>query len=104
MQTRNGPTQKGLAGDGPTEGGPTGDGTAGGGPEPGRKGARLPAGVYLLAFSLFAMGTAEFLLAGVLPAVAGDLDVPLSSAGFLITAFALGVVLGGPPFAVLSLR
>ncbi|GAA3186097.1 MFS transporter [Nonomuraea roseoviolacea] len=65
---------------------------------------RLPAGVYLLGFSLFAMGTAEFLLAGVLPAVAVDLDVTLSSAGFLITAFALGVVVGGPPFAVLSLR
>ncbi|WP_063039038.1 MFS transporter [Nocardia grenadensis] len=65
---------------------------------------RLPAGVYLLGFSLFAMGSAEFLLAGVLPAVAADLDVTLSSAGFLITAFALGVVVGGPPFAVLSLR
>ncbi|GAB2617702.1 MFS transporter [Streptomyces capparidis] len=65
---------------------------------------RLPAGVYLLGFSLFAMGTAEFLLAGVLPEVAADLDVSLSSAGFLITAFALGVVVGGPPCAVLSLR
>jgi MFS transporter, DHA1 family, chloramphenicol resistance protein len=65
---------------------------------------RLPVGVYVLSFSLFAMGTAEFLLAGVLPAVAADLDVTLSSAGFLITAFALGVVVGGPPFAVLSLR
>jgi MFS transporter, DHA1 family, chloramphenicol resistance protein len=65
---------------------------------------RLPAGVYLLGFSLFAMGSAEFLLAGVLPAVATDLAVTLSSAGFLITAFALAVVLGGPLFAVLSLR
>lgn len=65
---------------------------------------QLPAGVYLLGFSLFAMGSAEFLLAGVLPQVAADLDIPLASAGFLITAFALGVVLGGPPFAVLSLR
>jgi DHA1 family chloramphenicol resistance protein-like MFS transporter len=65
---------------------------------------RLPAGVYLLGFSLFAMGSAEFLLAGVLPAVAADLNVTLSSAGFLITAFALGVVIGGPPFAVLSLH
>jgi DHA1 family chloramphenicol resistance protein-like MFS transporter len=65
---------------------------------------RLPAGVYLLGFSLFAMGSAEFLLAGVLPDVATDLNVPLSSAGMLITAFALGVVFGGPPFAVLSLR
>lgn len=61
---------------------------------------QLPADVYLLGFSLFAMGTAEFLLAGVLPAVAADLDVSLSSAGLLITAF----VLGGPPFAVLSLH
>ncbi|MFE0136587.1 MFS transporter [Streptomyces sp. NPDC059037] len=65
---------------------------------------RLPAGVYLMGFSLFAMGSAEFLLAGVLPAVADDLDVSLSSAGMLITAFAVGVVVGGPPFAVLSLR
>lgn len=65
---------------------------------------RLPTGVYLLGFSLFAMGTAEFLLAGVLPAVATDLNITLSSAGLLITAFALGVVIGGPPFAVLSLR
>ncbi|WP_280338357.1 MFS transporter [Nocardia neocaledoniensis] len=69
---------------------------------PGRH--RLPAGVYLLGFSLFAMGSAEFLLAGVLPEVATDLSVPLSSAGLLITAFALGVVVGGPPLAVLSLR
>ncbi|MEV0528704.1 MFS transporter [Streptomyces sp. NPDC050439] len=65
---------------------------------------RLPAGVYLLGFSLFAMGSAEFLLAGVLPSVADDLNVTLPSAGLLITAFAVGVVLGGPPFAVLSLR
>ncbi len=65
---------------------------------------RLPTGVYLLAFSLFAMGSAEFLMAGVLPSAAADLGVSLSSAGALITAFALGVVLGGPPFAVLSLK
>lgn len=69
-----------------------------------RRGGRLPAGVYLLGFSLFAMGSAEFLLAGVLPDVAADLGVPLSSAGILITAFASGVVFGGPPLAVLALR
>ncbi|WP_345612793.1 MFS transporter [Streptomyces sanyensis] len=74
------------------------------GPAPAPPPRRLPAGVYLLGFSLFAMGTAEFLMAGVLPEAADDLGVSLSSAGFLITAFALGVVVGGPPFAVLSLR
>ncbi|GGV09630.1 chloramphenicol resistance protein [Actinomadura cremea] len=68
------------------------------------RGRLLPPGVYLLAFSLFAMGSAEFLLAGVLPAVAADLEVELATAGWLITAFAAGVVLGGPPFAVISLR
>jgi len=60
--------------------------------------------VYVLAFSLFAMGSAEFLLAGVLPAVAADIGVDIAAAGGLITAFAVGVVIGGPPFAVLSLR
>lgn len=65
---------------------------------------RLPLGVYLLAFSLFAMGSAEFLLAGVLPAVADDFRISLSSAGALISAFAIGVVIGGPPFAIMTLR
>ena len=66
--------------------------------------ARLPLGVYLLAFSLFAMGSAEFLVAGVLPAIADDLGITLSAAGALISAFAVGVVIGGPPLAVVSLR
>ncbi|MFI6316814.1 MFS transporter [Nonomuraea sp. NPDC050556] len=65
---------------------------------------RLPLGVYLLAFSLFSMGSAEFLLAGVLPAVSEDLRISMSSAGGLITAFAAGVVVGGPPLAIVSLR
>ncbi|WP_371790965.1 MFS transporter [Streptomyces sp. NBC_01471] len=65
---------------------------------------RLPFAVYLLAFSLFAMGSAEFLLAGVLPDIADDLHISLSSAGALISAFAIGVVIGGPPLAVLTLR
>ncbi|TDC93599.1 MFS transporter [Nonomuraea deserti] len=65
---------------------------------------RLPLGVYLLAFSLFAMGSAEFLIAGVLPAVADDLRITLPSAGALISAFAVGVVVGGPPLAVMTLR
>ncbi|GAA3466608.1 MFS transporter [Nonomuraea roseola] len=65
---------------------------------------RLPLGVYLLSFSLFSMGSAEFLLAGVLPAVADDLQITLSSAGALISAFAAGVVVGGPPLAIMTLR
>ncbi|MFC5182576.1 MFS transporter [Actinomadura harenae] len=64
----------------------------------------LPPPVYLLAFSLFGMGSAEFLVAGVLPDIAADLRISLPSAGWLISTFAIGVVLGGPPLAVLTLR
>ncbi|MEV5571694.1 MFS transporter [Spirillospora sp. NPDC052269] len=67
-----------------------------------RRGLPLP--VYLLAFSLFGMGSAEFLVAGVLPDIAGDLRISLPSAGWLISAYAIGVVVGGPPLAVLTLR
>ncbi|WP_084772220.1 MFS transporter [Nonomuraea candida] len=88
-------------------------GTAASGPDTGTgataaaaaaAGGRLPVGVYVLAFSLFAMGSAEFLLAGVLPEIAGDLRISLPLAGALISAFAAGVVVGGPPFAILTLR
>lgn len=78
---------------------PAGDGT-----QRQVSGGRLPLGVHLLAFSLFAMGSAEFLLAGVLPEIAGDLRISLSSAGALISTFAVAVVIGGPPLAILTLR
>jgi DHA1 family chloramphenicol resistance protein-like MFS transporter len=65
---------------------------------------RLPLAVYLLAFSLFAMGSAEFLVAGVLPAIADDLRITLPAAGGMISAFAVGVVIGGPLLAVATLR
>ncbi|WP_232667680.1 MFS transporter [Pseudonocardia sp. TRM90224] len=65
---------------------------------------RMPAAVYLLGLSLFAIGSSEFLIAGVLPLVAGDLGVSLPTAGTLISAFAIGVVVGAPPLALLTLR
>ncbi|ANY06919.1 MFS transporter [Pseudonocardia sp. HH130630-07] len=65
---------------------------------------RLPGAVYLLGLSLFAIGSSEFLIAGVLPPVAADLDVSLPAAGTLISAYAMGVVVGAPPLALLTLR
>ncbi len=64
----------------------------------------IPAAVYLLALSLFAMGTAEFLMGGILPMIAADLRITLPTAGTLISAFAVGALIGGPPFAILALR
>lgn len=66
-------------------------------------GALHPA-VYILAFSLFAMGSAEFLMGGILPMIAADLHITLPTAGTLISTFAVGALIGGPPFAILTLR
>lgn len=65
---------------------------------------RLPVPVYLLGLSLFAMGSSEFLISGVLPEIATDLGISLPSAGALISAFAIGVLVGAPPLAVLTLH
>lgn len=60
--------------------------------------------IYLLALSLFAMGSAEFLMGGILPMIAADLHITLPVAGTFISAFAVGALIGGPPFAILALR
>lgn len=64
----------------------------------------IPSAVYLLALSLFAMGSAEFLMGGILPMIASDLQISLPMAGTLISAFAVGALIGAPPFAILAMR
>ncbi|MDZ7910255.1 MAG: Cmx/CmrA family chloramphenicol efflux MFS transporter [Rhodococcus sp. (in: high G+C Gram-positive bacteria)] len=62
----------------------------------------MPALVYLLALAVFAQGTSEFVLAGLLPAIAGDLDISLGQAGLLTSAFAAGMVVGAPTMAAIG--
>ncbi|MEV6001440.1 MFS transporter [Streptomyces griseomycini] len=50
------------------------------------------------------MGTTEFVVAGLLPEIAGDLQVSVAQAGLLITVFAIGTVVGAPLTAMLTLR
>lgn len=57
-----------------------------------------------LALAAFAIGTTEFVIMGLLPAIATDLAVGLPDAGLLVTGYALGVALGAPPLAALSAR
>ncbi|MGW5776466.1 MFS transporter [Streptomyces sp. NPDC003863] len=65
---------------------------------------KLPFVVWVLAAGTFLMGTTEFVIAGLLPEIAGDLGVGLSHAGLLITAFAVGMIVGGPTTALATLR
>jgi DHA1 family chloramphenicol resistance protein-like MFS transporter len=60
--------------------------------------------VYVLGLAIFAQGTSELMLAGLLPEVAGDLNVSIPAAGLLISAFAIGMLIGAPILAVLTLR
>jgi DHA1 family inner membrane transport protein len=52
----------------------------------------------------FAIGTTEFVTMGLLPEVTGDVGVSIPRGGWLVTAYALGVVVGAPLLAVLTAR
>ncbi|MFZ3572319.1 MFS transporter [Streptomyces sp. BH097] len=68
------------------------------------KPAKLPFVVPLLALGTFLMSTTEFIIAGVLPEMAGDLGVSVSQTGLLITAFAIGMIVGAPVISLATLR
>lgn len=69
-------------------------------------GARERPGLALLALALggFGIGTTEFVIMGLLPEVAGGLGVSIPSAGYLISSYALGVVIGAPLLTALTVR
>jgi DHA1 family inner membrane transport protein len=45
---------------------------------------------------VFSITTGEFVVAGILPEVADDLEVSVGTAGVLVTAYAIGMIIGGP--------
>jgi MFS transporter, DHA1 family, inner membrane transport protein len=72
----------------------------------GREHRGAPAGVVhsALAVGGFAIGTTEFATMSLLPFFAKDLGISAPTAGHVISAYALGVVVGAPLIAVLSAR
>jgi DHA1 family inner membrane transport protein len=57
-----------------------------------------------LAIGGFGIGTGEFVMMGLLPDVAGNFSVSIPAAGHIISAYALGVVLGAPLISVAAAR
>lgn len=49
-----------------------------------------------LAISAFAIGTTEFISVGLLPLIADDLGISVTTAGLTVTLYALGVTFGAP--------
>ncbi|KAA8727821.1 MFS transporter [Ewingella americana] len=64
----------------------------------------MPVSLLALALSAFAIGTTEFVIMGLLPNVANDLQVTIPLAGWLISGYALGVAIGAPIMAVLTAK
>lgn len=90
-----------TTGQGPTVGtSPEHDGSA---PVPTEK-VNLPPVVWLLGAITFIMGTSEMIVTGLLPQLSGALGVSVSSAGMLITVFAVGMMIGAPVMSLATLR
>jgi DHA1 family chloramphenicol resistance protein-like MFS transporter len=64
----------------------------------------MPPAIFVLGLAIFAQGTSELMLAGLLPEMATDLGVSIPTAGLLISAFAIGMLVGAPVLAVVTLR
>lgn len=66
--------------------------------------ARTNLALGVLSLAAFVIGSAELLVVGVLDLIADDTGVSISSAGQLVTAYALGIAFGGPVLAALTGR
>ncbi|WP_340613921.1 MFS transporter [Xenorhabdus thailandensis] len=64
----------------------------------------MPIAVYALAIGAFAICTTEFVIVGLLLNISNDLSISISSAGMLVTAYAMGVVIGAPILTPLMVR
>ena len=57
---------------------------------------RINPSLVALAIGAFGIGVTEFSPMGMLPGIAADLGVSIPAAGLLVSAYALGVLLGAP--------
>ncbi|MEB4615320.1 MFS transporter [Leucobacter sp. M11] len=78
-----------------------------------RQSRRVALAIFALAIGSFGIGTTEFVAMGLLPDIARDLlpelaaanpDAANAQAGWLITLYALGVVVGAPTIAAIAAR
>ncbi|WP_280833618.1 Cmx/CmrA family chloramphenicol efflux MFS transporter [Mycolicibacterium frederiksbergense] len=64
----------------------------------------MPVAIWVIGIAIFAQGTSELMLAGLLPELSADLGVTIPEAGLLVSVFALGMLVGAPILAVITLR
>jgi DHA1 family inner membrane transport protein len=64
----------------------------------------VPRALLALAVGAFGIGTTEFVVMGMLPEIADGLGVSVSAVGLLISAYAIGVVVGAPLLTAVGVR
>ncbi|WP_046157597.1 MFS transporter [Chromobacterium vaccinii] len=64
----------------------------------------MPLALLALTISAFAIGTTEFVIVGLIPTIAADLQTSLPSAGLLVSLYALSVAIGAPLLTALTGR
>ena len=64
----------------------------------------MPFAIFMLTFSAFGIGTSEYIIMGLLSEIAADLEITIPQAGSLVTMYAMGVVVGGPLLAILTMK
>jgi DHA1 family inner membrane transport protein len=73
-------------------------------PASGRPARHLTLAILALAMGGFAIGTTEFVTMGLLREIAGGVSVSIPTAGHVISAYALGVVVGVPSITIFGAR
>ncbi|KAB8066311.1 MFS transporter [Janthinobacterium violaceinigrum] len=64
----------------------------------------MPLVVYILGLTIFSLTTSEFMVAGMMPSLALAMDEPVTRIGYLISLYAMGMVIGGPLSTIALLR
>ncbi|MDO8071620.1 MFS transporter [Janthinobacterium sp. SUN176] len=64
----------------------------------------MPLVVYILGLTIFSLTTSEFMVAGMMPSLALAMDEPVTRIGYLISLYAMGMVIGGPLSTIILLK
>lgn len=64
----------------------------------------MPLVIYILGLTIFSLTTSEFMVAGMMPSLTIAFDVSVTQVGYLISVYALGMVVGGPLLTASLLR
>ena len=64
----------------------------------------MPFAIFMLTFSTFCIGTSEYVIMGLLSEIAKDLNITIPQAGALVSMYAMGVVVGAPVLAILTMK